>query len=269
MKGPQILLENEDRLVTKMGGAFPGERVVIRGQDLHVDLVGKMDWMELLVFAITGRQFTSAQMKVLNAVWTVISFPEPRIWCNRVTALGGTARSTGALSITAGIATADASVYGQRPIIRAMDFLLRTQRALDQGAELQEWLKLEIKKYRLVYGYGRPIANQDERIPHLMRVAKEVGLDQGRHVVLVFEIERLLLQDKKNLRMNIAGLYGALAADFGFSPQEWGLFTVACFMAGMPPCFIDATTKPEGSFLPLRCKRIAYDGALRRAWDSQ
>jgi hypothetical protein len=269
MKGPQILLENEDRLVTKMGGWFPGERVVMRGQDLHVDLVGKMDWMELLTYAITGRRFTPAQMKVLNAVWTVISFPEPRVWCNRVTALGGTARSTGALSIAAGIATADASIYGQRPIIRAMDFLLRTQRALEQGSELQEWLKLEIKKYHLIYGYGRPVATKDERIPHLMRVAREVGLDQGRYVVLVFEIERLLMKDKKNLRMNIGGLYGAFAADFGFSSQEWGLFTVACFLAGMPPCFSEADTKPEGSFFPLRCKRIAYDGAPRRAWGSQ
>ena len=63
MRGPEKLLENENHWETRMGGWFPGERVVYRGQDLHVDL-DDMGWMELYLYGITGRRFSDAQLKV-------------------------------------------------------------------------------------------------------------------------------------------------------------------------------------------------------------
>ena len=93
MRGPEKLLENENHWETRMGGWFPGERVVYRGQDLHVDLKD-MSWMELYVYGITGRRFDEKQLKILNAIWANTSYPEPRLWNNRVAALAGTARST-------------------------------------------------------------------------------------------------------------------------------------------------------------------------------
>ena len=59
----------------------------------------------------------------------------------------------------------------------------------------------------------------------------------------------------------------ALSADLGLSPEEHQLFLTLVFVAGMPPCYIDARDRPEGAFFPLRCDGIVYEGtAPRRRW---
>ena len=267
MRRPSPLLEREDRLITNMGGVvFSDNHVVLRGYDLHVDLAD-MDWMALYLFGITGRRFTPAQLRVLNAIWTTTSYPEPRLWNNRICAIAGTARSTGALAVGAAVAVSEASIYGRRPDIRAIDFLLRTRSALDQGADLLEHLTHELHQYRNIYGYGRPITREDERIPHLMKIVMEAGLDQGPYVLLAFGVEKLLLAGRWRLHMNVAALDAALGADMGMSAREYYLFMIPCFVAGMLPCLIDGATQPEGGFLPLRCERISYEGAPRRTWN--
>lgn len=265
MKGPKQLLDNEDRWLTSMGAWFPGERVVFRGQDLHADL-GDMAWMELYLYSITGRRFSKTQLKVLNAIWTYTSFPDPRLWNNRVAALAGTARSTGVLGISAAIAVSEASIYGRRPGIRAIDFLIRIKNKLEQGADLKTLITCELKKYRRIFGYGRPITREDERILPLRKLLEETGLAQGPYILLAFEVEKTLLEGERRVHMNIASLYAAVAADFGFTAREYYLFMIPCFIAGMLPCFIDTMEKPEGLFFPLRCERINYEGAVRRQW---
>ena len=262
MRGPEKLLENENHWETRMGGWFAGERVVYRGQDLHVDL-GDMSWIELYLYGITGRRFTEAQLEVLNAIWVYCSFPEPRIWPNRVAALAGTARSTGVSGIGAAIAMAEANLYGRRAGIRAMDFLIKTSNRIEKGSKLSEIMD----RVPIVYGYGRPISQIDERIPHLMRKLKNVGMDQGKHVLLVFEIEKILLERRSKLYLNYGGFIAAVAADMGFTPREFYLFSIPMLIAGMTPCFIDAAEKHEGTFFPLRCGCIVYEaGMTRRSW---
>lgn len=265
MRGPEKLLEHEDRWVTRMGKWFSGERVVYRGQDLHVDLAD-MDWMELYLYGITGRRFDERQRKVLTAIWTYTSYPEPRIWNNRIVALAGTAKSTATLGISAGISASEASIYGHRPSLRAIDFFIRTKKKLERGEHLAELVKKELENYRGIYGYGRPITREDERISHMVSLVKEVDFDKGFYVRLAFEIEKILLEGGWRMRMNIAGLGAALAADMGFTPEEFHLFKIPCFIAGMAPCSIEANSRSEGSFFPLRCTRIAYEGAVRREW---
>src|SRR5436309_888547 len=99
----QRLRDNAGRLRTRMGAAFVGQRAVFRGHDLHADL-RDMDWLELYLFGITGRRFTRAQIELLQATWVYTSYPDARLWNNRVAALAGSARSTPALGIGAAIA---------------------------------------------------------------------------------------------------------------------------------------------------------------------
>src|SRR5437899_2981488 len=117
MKGPHDLLASAGRLRTRVGGAFVGERVVFRGHDLHADLRA-LDWLELYVFGITGRRFTPPQLELLHAIWVYTSYPDARIWNNRVAALAGSARSTPALGMAAAIAVSEASLYGGLPAVR-------------------------------------------------------------------------------------------------------------------------------------------------------
>ncbi len=266
MKGPIDLIKYEDNWHTEMGLSFGGERVVFRGKDLFNDL-GDMRWMELFLFGITGKRFDENQIRIFEGIWSLgNSYPDPRIWNNRVAAIAGTARSTCTLALSAAISLSEATIYGRRPDIRAIEFLIKTRTMLEAGAALTEIITEEIRKYRGIPGYGRPIVNGDERIRPGRELAMKYGYDKKEFFLLAFEIEQALLAARYRIRMNAAALGAAMAADQGLSPREYYLFLTPSFTAGILPCYIDSSDKGEGLFLPLRCNRIKYDGKPARAW---
>lgn len=267
MQRPDTLLKAEDNWTTSMGACFPGQgRVVFRGKDLFNDL-GEMPWMGLLLYGITGRIFERNKIRLFEGVWTICtSYPDPRIWNNRVAALAGTTRSTATLALSAANSLSEASIYGRRPDIRSIDFFYRAQQSLDKGVDLLDIINSELKKYRVIPGYGRPIARKDERIQPLLNLAETLGYAQGLYVKLAFDVEKALLNNRRRLHMNIAALIAALAADQGLSRLEFYHYMVLCFTGGMLPCYIDAMNKAEGTFFPLRCERIAYEGVSNRTW---
>jgi hypothetical protein len=265
VKGPQLLEEYVGKLVTRMGAIFPGERAVFRGHDLHT-LVKDMDWLEVYLFGITGRRFSPNQMKVLHTISNFTSYPEARIWNNRVAALAGTSRSTGNLGIAAALAVSEAQIYGRGVDLRAIEFLTRAKTQVDFGANLTELVRAELKQKRGIAGYGRPITSGDERIAPMMALLREQALDDGPHLKLAFEVERILLEGRWRLRMNYAALAAALCADFGMSPREYYFSSMSAFLAGMPPCYLESAEKPEGQLFPLPCRMLSYEGVPRRRW---
>lgn len=265
MTGPQRLHDSVGSFVTRMGQAFVGTRAVFRGHDLHAELKD-MDWLELYVFGITGRRFTPAQLRMLHALWVYTSYPDARIWNNRVAALAGSARSTGNLGMAAALAVSEASIYGRGIDVRAIDFLTRTQAALSRGEALVDCVQAELQAQRGIAGYGRPIANGDERIAPLMALARELGLAEGAHVRLAFDVERVLLAGRWRWRMNYGALSAAMAADFGLGTREYYLFSGPAFLAGMQPCFIEASERTEGTLFPLTCAHVNYEGHAARPW---
>jgi hypothetical protein len=265
MNGPQRLEQYVGRLVTRMGAVFPGERAVFHGHDLHASLKD-MDWLELYLFGITGRRYTKQQMKVFHVLWSYTSYPDARLWNNRVAALAGTARSTGTLGIAAAMAVSEAQIYGWGAALRASEFLTRAKIQVDAGADLKELVRAELKQHRGIGGYGRPIVSGDERIVPVMTLVCEQGLDGGPHLKLAFEVEKILLAGRWRMSMNHAALTAALTADFGLSPQEYYLYGIPAFLAGMPPCYLEAVEKPEGVVFPMPCRMLSYEGVPRRRW---
>lgn len=264
MKGPQLLQEHAGRLRTRMGACYPGSHAVFRGHDLHAEL-RDMDWVELYVFGITGRRLSPNQIRMLHAIWVYTSYPDARLWNNRVAALAGTARSSANLGVTAALAVSEATTYGGQAGIRAIDFLISACKKAEEGADLNELIMTEAKARR-VYGYGRPINSTDERIPWMVVLAGQLGLDQGAHFKLAFEIEKVLVAHNPKLKMNYAALHAALIADMGLSAREYQLLRIPTFLAGMPPCLVEAASKPEGALFPIACDSIAYEGESRRSW---
>lgn len=265
MNGPQLLEKYVGRLVTGAGAFFPGERVVFCGHDLHTTLKD-LDWLELYLFSFTGRRYTPQQMKVLHAMWTYTSYPDARIWNNRVAALAGTARSTGSLGLAAALAVSDAQLYGRGIDRRAIEFLIRAKAGMDDGKDLTALVQAELKSKRSIAGYGRPIVAADERIAPMMALLRETKLDGGPYLKLAFEVEKILLAGRWRLHMNYGALVAALATDFGLSPTESYFFGIPAFLAGMPPCYLDAAGKPEGQLFPLPCRTLSYEGVARRRW---
>ena len=267
MSAASLLESFEGPLKTEMGGCFPGERAVFRGHDLHTEF-SHADWVDLYVFGITGRRHNPAQLKVLHAIWVNTSYPDARLWNNRVAALAGSARSTGTLAISAALATSEAAIYGRQVDIAIADFLVRARVAKDSGALLHDIVRDELNTNRRIGGYGRPVAKStaDERNSVVIALARECGLDKGPYLKLAHDIEEVLLAGRWRMRMNYAAVAAALALDIGLSPREYYLYLFPAFLAGIAPCFIEASHRPAQATLPLRCKSLIYDGKTRRKW---
>lgn len=265
MSGPNLLQTHAGVLRTRVGACWPGSRAVFRGHDLHQDLLD-IDWLELYVFGVTGRRFTPQEIKLLHGIWALTSYPDTRLWNNRVGALAGNARSSAVLGLSAAIAVTEAGIYGGGPGIRAIDFFIRAGKAVRSGEDLRGVVHTELAS-RWIYGYGRPINSTDERLPALIALVEAQELDTGCHYQLAFAVEKILLAESKPfLKMNYAALTAALAADLGFTPRQYQLFNILKTLAGIPPCIIEAAEKPEGTLFPTACDGVAYEGVGKRPW---
>jgi citrate synthase len=262
---PDLMKEYAGRLTSRMGTFFPGSHVVFRGRELHTDLKD-MDWVELYVFGITGRRYTNEQLRLMHAIWTYTSYPDVRLWNNRVAALAASTRSTGNLGISAALAVSEASIYGRGIDFRAISFLQSTAQRVEEGVALRDCIQEELDASRSIAGYGRPIINGDERNPHMLALAKSLGLDQGKYLRLAMQVEEVLLNGRWRMKMNYGGVAAALGADLGFSAREYYLFMYPAFLAGMQPCLIEASERPEGVLYPVACENIEYEGPSRRTW---
>ncbi|NRD74091.1 hypothetical protein HQQ94_12760 [Shewanella sp. VB17] len=281
---PHTLAAWEENWTTELGAWYPGERVVFRGQDMHKDLAA-LPWMGLLLYGITGKVPNSRQIRLFDGIWALAaSFPDPRLWNNRIGALAGTARSSTTLGVGAGIAVSEAVIYGYQPLMAAMESLLAISHQLQQEQmSLRDILQKKLTaqhasltkpasgKNRSVAqlpGYGRPIAARDERIEPLMTLAAELGFDKGPMLTLAFTIEQTLADMGQTLQMNVVGLMAGFSADQGLTPREHYEYGVLCFSAGILHCAIDAAKHPAAAFFPLRCTRIHYIGPTSRQWQS-
>ncbi|MCB1667912.1 MAG: hypothetical protein R3E73_11870 [Porticoccaceae bacterium] len=265
MKGPELLAHYEDNWETDMGAWFPGERVVLRGKDLFSEF-GESSWMEYLLFIVTGKR-NPELANLIQTIWVLsTSYPDPRLWNNRVASFAASSRSTGVLALSSGVAVSEATIYGLKPIKGATDFFIRVKKKLQQGDFLEEIITDELVKYKSVYGYGRPMVAQDERVVPVLMLAKRLGFDKGEYLDLAFDVEKIL-SEKHRMKINIAAVYAALMADAGLSAIEAYYMASLSFTAGMLGPFVDALDKPEAAFFPLSVNRLRCSGFTEtRKW---
>ena len=263
---PDDLQKYEDNWETSMGAWFPGEKVTLRGKDVLAEL-RNYRWHQYLLYGVTGKK-SERIARLFEGIWLIsCSFPDPRLWNNRVAALAATARSTGVLASSGALAVTEATIYGLKPIKGAMDFLYRTMAKIKSGQVLEDVVREELKKYRNVYGYGRPITDRDERVAPLMEFAHSLDAGHGEYTQLAFKVDEYLSSSRYGYTINISGVAAALMADEGYSPDDHYHLATLAFTAGVIPCFIDASKKPEGAFFPLRTTRINYEGTEQlRVW---
>lgn len=266
MSGQEVYEKYEDNWETSMGGWFPGEKVILRGKDVLTEL-NEYRWLEYLLFGITGRH-SPRIARLIEGMWVICtSFPDPRLWNNRIAALAATTRATGVLGSAGALAVSEATIYGLKPIQGVMDFLYRSSEKIEKGALLEDVVKSEIKKYRGIYGYGRPVVDQDERVTPLMDFAKSMDAGDGHYTNLAFEVDKYLSTSRYKYRINASGVVAGLLADEGIKPKELYHIATLTFTAGVFPCYIDALKKPEGAFFPLRVSRINSEGTAEpRVW---
>jgi len=258
--------KNRNILRSHNGGWVMGEAVYSHGYNMMEELVGQYSYMQVVILNATGRMVTKELAEWIDTVHICLSWPDPRIWCNQIGALGGTARCSVVAATAAGMVAADSRIYGGKTLIGGLEFIQDAFLAFEQGVSVESLVKTECDKHAgkpYVMGYARPIAKGDERIPAMERVTKALGFEQGKHLDLAYEIEKILMRDFDE-GMNINGYMSAFLSDQGLSPIEVYRIFTTFVTSGVTACYVDAAEKPADSFLSLRCDDIDYQGKPHR-----
>ncbi|MDX2480571.1 MAG: hypothetical protein QNK24_09575 [Desulfuromusa sp.] len=250
------------KIVSRKGGWIIGKGAFSHGYDINKDCVGKLTYFQLMILHATGRLPEKRFADWVEATYMGLSWPDSRLWCNQIGALGGTMRTSAAAATGAGLLASDSPLYAQRTLIESVSFINNALLQKQAGASPDEIVTRECARYKgrpYIVGYTRPIAKGDERIAPLEKIAIKLGFTKGEHLTLAYQIE-VVLKEKYGEEMNVNGYISAFVADQGISAEEAYRLSLMSTNSGITACYLDALERPPESFLPLRCDDIDYQG---------
>lgn len=265
-KPHQFWDERRGVIQSKKGGWVIGKGVFSHGYSMMDELVGTVSYMQVVILNATGRLPERPLAEWFEAIHICMSWPDPRIWCNQIGALGGTMQTSVVAATTAGLLAADANSYGIKPVLHGVRFIQGALLDYRGGSSADEIVKRECAKHRgnpYIMGYARPIAKGDERVAAMQRVQGELEFPDGDHLQLAYQIEKALLRDFDE-SMNINGYVSAFLADQGYTAEEVYRIFAVLVTSGVTACYVDTRDRAPEAFLPLRCDDIEYTGKPAR-----
>ncbi len=255
------------KIISSTGGWFAGKGVFSHGYSMLEELVGKKTYFQILILNATGRLVEKPLADWVEALYGCLSWPDPRIWCNQIGALAGTARTSVISATAVGSLAADSRIYGVLPLLEGVTFIQRALAEHKQGltpAQIIDNAFAACTGQPYIMGYRRPIAKGDERLEVMEDIGHKLGFVPGEHMLLAYEIEKELLQ-RIDEGMNINGYMSAFLADQGFTAQESYQMFSLLVASGVTACYLDTYHRPADTFLPLRCADIDYQGSAKRS----
>jgi len=256
---------NRGIIRTRKGAWRPGQVIYSHGYDLLRQLVGHVTFFQNLVLNVTGRLPEKRLGDWLEATFMCMSWPDARIWCNQIGALGGSVRASPVASIAAGVMAADSRMYGPGTVRSSTRFIQRALELSRAGWTTERIVaETAVRGRRVVaVGYSRPLAPADERIEAMQRVATGLGFETGPHLALAYDIEAVLWE-RHHESINLAGYIMAFLSDQGFSVEEIYRLYATCVNGGIHACYAEAADNPAETFLPMRCDDVEYTGPAER-----
>lgn len=258
----EIWDSNRNNIKSRKGGWFPGKGVFNHGYDMMNDFVGSVTYMQVIILNATGKLPDKKLADWFEAAHICLSWPDPRIWCNQVGALAGTARTSVVAATVAGILASDSRIYGPKTSTGGLEFIQNAYHKFASGKTIEEIIDSECERHGgkpYITGYARPLAKGDERILAMEKTASNLGFKVGKHLKLAYEIEDILIK-KHNESMNINGYMSAFLSDQGFTADEVYRMCTLLVASGVTACYVDTRNKPADTFLPLQCNDIDYKG---------
>jgi len=259
--------ERRNKITTDIGKWVGGVDVTIRGYSLFDELFDKVSYFQVLVLNVTGRLISKNLSTWLENNFIVMSYPDARIWCNKVGAICGTTHSSPTAATAAGVLCADSRIYGgSQSTLVTMKFLEKALKSKESGLTVEKIIKqLPIKQgMPAVPGFVRPVAKDDERIkPHLL-MTQRLGFENGDYLKLASEISEYM-DSHYSMGINIDGYSAAFLLDQDFTPEEVYKINSLRVASGVTACYSDNIQHSENSFLPLRCDDIEYIGPKVRS----
>ena len=200
------------------------DRIYVRGKDLAEEIIGKMDFVDMIMFTHSGRACGDNERAMLNAILVTVTDHglTPSALAARLTYLGSPEAPQAA--VAAGLLGAGSVFLGTME--NAANMLVQAAHDLaddaddQQAADVARALVASARaERRQVYGVGHPIhVNGDPRIPTLRRLSQTHGY-YGRHWRLMSAIENAMFEQRgKRFPLNAAGAIGAMVSDMGLPP---------------------------------------------------
>ena len=254
--------QRRGKVFSKKGGWKIGEGVYSHGYSMMDELVGEVSYMQVVMLNATNRLPERRIADWIEAFYMCLSWPDPRIWCNQIGALNGETQASVVAATCAGNLAMDSRAYGARTLIDGVVFIQTALKRYKQKTSIEEIIKSANQRVGArpaITGYARPIAKGDERVGAMERVSAKLGFETGQHLMLAYEIEQYLSQNF-NESMNINGYVSAFLSDLGFTSEEVYRICATLVTSGVTACYVDQRDRVPGSFLPLRCDDIAYEG---------
>lgn len=261
MKMSRFWEERRGRIVTRKGGWRVGQGIRVGAYSLLDELLGHHGFFELLILEVTGRMPNPGMARWLEACFMCMSFPDPRIWCNQIGALGGSMRCTPGAAVSAGTLASDSTLYGPGQSHYACQFIAEALCQARTGATPGEILaRCTARNGRLrAPGYSRPIARGDDRVEAMLRLGVDLELPEGEHMRLARRLDAHLRATGDDA-LNMLGYIAAFVLDSDISVEEgYRLFTLSV-NAGVHACYSEAADAPAGAFLPWRVDDVEYTG---------
>ncbi len=258
--------EQRGKIRTSTGGWKIGEGVTTHGYSLFDELVGKVSWFEVLILSITGKMPEPRLAKWTESIYSCLSFPDPRIWCNQIGSLAGAMKTSPVSGITAGIQASDSLMYGPGTAADTFEFLSFAMQQHNDGISIKKIVESKCRRpgsQPVIPGYGRPIATGDERVLVMNDVTEKLGFEWGAYMCLAREIDQYMLKEY-NESMNFATFIVAFLQDQRWNLEQIYQVTSLIVTAGVAACYSEAYDKPAETFLPLRCDDVEYRGVAAR-----
>lgn len=262
----EYLNTRRGKIISHTGGWFPGKGVFSHGYSMLEELVGHKTYMQILVLNATGKMISPVLASWIEGIYGCLSWPDPRIWCNQIGALAGSARTSVVSATVMGVLASDSRSYGVFPLVEGVNFIQGAMAQHTNGlsaTDIVSHAAAANKGKPFIMGYYRPIAKGDERLEVMEKLAQQLNMPVGKHLALAYEVEQVLFSRYEE-GMNINGYISAVLSDYEFSAQEVYRLFSTLVASGVTACYLDTYQSPADSFLPLRCDDIHYQGPSRR-----
>ncbi len=263
--------QRRNKIFSRKGGWKIGKAVLNHGYSMMDDLVGNVSYMQVMMLNSLGKLPDRRLADWMEAFHICLSWPDPRIWCNHIGALGAEMKVSAVAATSSGNMAMESRAYGSHTLIDGVNFIQNALKEYKSGVSVEELVKAASQRVGatpVITGYARPIAKGDERVGAMEKVTEELGFEIGEHLALAYKVEEYL-NDHFSESMNINGYVSAFLSDIGFTAEQVYISCSTLVASGVTACYLDANARTPGSFLPLKCDDINYEGKEHRSVPEQ
>jgi citrate synthase len=242
------------------------DTIVVRGEDLCRDLIGRISFSDYFYLLLTGRRPAPAASRVLEA--TLVAIAEhglvPSVQAARMTLAAAPDAVQGA--VAAGLLGCGSVILGASETAGRLfaDVRERQRGGQSEVSAVREVLAAWHATGKPIPGYGHPLhKRRDPRVEALIRIAHEAQADLT-YVRIAEQIEEVVPSVVgKALRMNVSAAIPAVLLGIGFPLSALKGVPLLARTAGLIAHLSEEQESPSGFALSYQATReVRYDGTL-------